>query len=426
MSESRHLWSRARFGAVGAALAAACLLIAGCASPADTLADLRARSEPGAVVPPPSGPGASAPAAPAAGESPPGPPAAEPAALPSEGRFATAGASIVDHRGRPVQFKGVNWFGLETADCAPHGLWARSLDEVMDQIAEEGFTLIRLPFSNQCLEGVEPSTIDTSRNPDLVGLDALELMDAVVAAAAEREISVLLDRHRPGYSEQSELWYTADYPEERWIEDWVMLAEHYRDDPTVVGADLHNEPHGDACWGCGDPDRDWRAAAERAGDAIGEVNPEWLIVVEGVEAQADGTTTWWGGGLADVRDAPVELQVPGRVVYSAHDYPATVARQDWFDDADYPANLPTLWQERWGYLVDEGIAPVLMGEFGTEFETESDRQWLATLVAYLDEREMSYAYWSWNPNSGDTGGLVAEDWSTPERAKLDALAPLLD
>ncbi len=39
---------------------------------------------------------------------------------------------------------------------------------------------------------------------------------------------------------------------------------------------------------------------------------------------------------------------------------------------------------------------------------------------------MSFAYWSWNPNSGDTGGLVADDWSSPEQDKLDALAPLLD
>jgi endoglucanase len=81
----------------------------------------------------------------------------------------------------------------------------------------------------------------------------------------------------------NQLWYTGQYPEQRWIDDWRMLAQRYRNNPTVVGADLHNEPHTPACWGCGDQTRDWRLAAERAGNAIQAVNPDWLIIVEGVD-----------------------------------------------------------------------------------------------------------------------------------------------
>ena len=58
--------------------------------------------------------------------------------------------------------------------------------------------------------------------------------------------------------------------------DWKMLAQRYAGNTTVIGADLHNEPHAEgtnpaatgACWGCGDTARDWRLAAERAGNAI--------------------------------------------------------------------------------------------------------------------------------------------------------------
>ena len=258
-----------------------------------------------------------------------------------------------------------------------------------------------------------------------MGLSPLRLMDRVVARAKAHGLTVILDRHRPDSSAQSPLWYTAQVPESQWIADWRMLAARYAEDDTVIGADLHNEPHGEACWGCGDRQRDWAAAATRAGNAVLEENPRLLVIIEGVEQQGNGAGTWWGGGLADVRQHPVRLSVPDRVVYSPHDYPSSIYPQSWFTDPAYPANLPAQWERTWGYLVTENIAPVLLGEFGTRLETASDRQWLTTLVQYLDQNKISFAYWSFNPNSGDTGGLVGDDWSTPQRAKLDLLKPLL-
>jgi len=62
-----------------------------------------------------------------------------------------------------------------------------------------------------------------------------------------------------------------------------MLAERYSGVDTVIGVDLHNEPHGPATWGSEDPDTDWRLAAERAGNAILEAQPNLLIIVQGVE-----------------------------------------------------------------------------------------------------------------------------------------------
>ena len=47
------------------------------------------------------------------------------------------------------------------------------------------------------------------------------------------------------------------------------------------------------------------------------------------------------------------------------------------------------------------------------------------MVKYLGSTGISYSYWSYNPNSGDTGGLIKDDWRTPETTKLDALKPLL-
>jgi len=341
------------------------------------------------------------------------------------GWLSTNGSTIVTASGAPFTIKAAAWFGMETSNCAPHGLWSIPLDDGLAAIAGMGFNAIRLPFSNECLAAKTSNSINANANPGLVSLTPLQLMDTVIARAKAHGLAVILDRHRPDSAAQSELWYTAQYSEQRWIDDWKMLAARYKNESAVIGVDLHNEPHGGACWNCGDPSRDWRAAATRAGNAVLAVNPNLLIIVEGVERQNDGSSTWWGGGLKDAGAAPVALAVKNRVVYSPHDYPASVFAQPWFSASNYPANLETVWDANWGYLVRGNIAPVLLGEFGTKLETASDRAWLDALVGYLAKTKISYAYWSFNPNSGDTGGLVGDDWRTPQKAKLAALAPIL-
>jgi len=347
------------------------------------------------------------------------------AAAGPSGWLHTKGSSILDSQNKAYVIRATSWFGMETSNCAPHGLWQIKLDDGMAQIASFGFNAIRLPYSNECLAAKATSGIDDTKNPGLKNKTPLQVMDAFVASAKAHGLIVILDRHRPDSGAQSELWYTGTWSEARWISDWTMLAKRYAKDPTVVGFDLHNEPHGSACWGCGDPKRDWAAAATRAGNAVLKVNPNLLIIVEGVEVQSPTSKTWWGGGLANAKKHPVKLAVDHRLVYSTHDYPASVYAQPWFSAKTYPKNLPAIWKASWGYLQEGGTTPVLLGEFGTKLETTSDKQWLATLVEYVRKNQMSFAYWSFNPNSGDTGGLVKDDWTTPQQAKLDALRPIL-
>jgi endoglucanase len=341
------------------------------------------------------------------------------------GYLHTRGGRILDHTGAVVRITGINWFGLETPNYAPHGLWQRSLSSMIDQIASLGFNTIRLPFCSQLFDQTStPNGIDLSQNPQLRGKSGLEIMDAVITEARARGLKVILDRHRPSSSQQSELWYTGQYAEQRWIDDWRMLARRYLGDTTVIGFDLHNEPHGPATWGTGDMATDWRLAAQRAGDAILTINPELLIFVEGVE-NVGGQFYWWGGNLRGARAAAVALQVPDQVVYSPHDYPASVYAQSWFSDPSYPTNLDRIWGDNWGYLVVEDRAPIMLGEFGTRFETQVDRQWLERLAGYIGANGLSFTYWSWNPNSGDTGGILQDDWVTVRQDKMAVLRPVL-
>jgi endoglucanase len=221
-----------------------------------------------------------------------------------------------------------------------------------------------------------------------------------------------------------------------------MLAQRYRGNTAVIGADLHNEPHhvqgnpsAGACWGCGITAVDWRLAAERAGNAILAVNPDWLIVVEGtdchgpngvVEPSQGADCTWWGGNLEGAQNFPVRLNVANRLVYSAHEYPHEVAAQSWFNDPAFPNNMPALWTRWWGFLHANNVAPVLVGEFGTRLADTQDRQWLGALTSYLGSGVggISWTYWSWNPNSGDTGGILQDDWATVNASKMSFLTPI--
>jgi endoglucanase len=337
----------------------------------------------------------------------------------------TRGSEILDSQDRPITLIGVSWWGMETKNFAPMGLDRKSLDDVLAEVSATGFNTLRLPYSNEFLRPrAIPVGINYELNPELNGLHGVELLDAVITAAGRHNLRVVLDRHRPDADAQSELWYTAEHSEQEWISDWTMLAERYSDSDVVIGADLDNEPHGRATWGTGDPSTDWRLAAERAGNAILKANPHWLIFVQGV-ASVGGDTYWWGGNLSAAGRSPIRLDVPGQLIYAPHDYPPSVSSQPWFQAAGYPANLPQIWEQHWGYLAARHIAPVVMGEFGSRLETNVDRAWMMQMVWYLKQRHISAMWWSLNPESEDTGGLYNDDWNHMETSKLTALRPLL-
>lgn len=351
-----------------------------------------------------------------------------------EGYWHTQGNQIYDANNQPMRIAGVNWFGFETANFVVHGLDIRNYQDMLRHIQNQHYNTIRLPYCNQLFDsGSTPNGIDFTKNPELRGLNSFEIMDKVIDYAGQLGLRIILDRHRPDAGGQSAYWYTEAYPEGRWISDWQMLARHYRGNTTIVGADLHNEPHAPVRWGGGDLTVDWRLAAERAGNAILKENPDWLIFVEGVDCynhkdQVEKHTYWWGGNLSGVAHDPVRLNIPDRLVYSAHDYPIEVYPQPWFHAPDYPDNLPDIWDAHWGYIYKQNIAPILLGEFGTKLECLLDQQWLSALTQYLGQGPtgINWTFWSWNPNSGDTGGILDDDWETINQEKHAYLALIQD
>ena len=344
--------------------------------------------------------------------------------------LSTRRAKIVDAKGNTVLLQGVNWFGMETETHAPHGLWKRDYKDMLLQIKNLGYNLIRLPYSVQALRSVEVSGIDFSigSNQELENKTPIEIIDAIVEEAQRQGLLILLDSHRLNDKRIPELWYGDGYSEADWINTWLQLAQRYKNQSNVIGADLKNEPHGKASWGTDDLATDWRLAAERAGNAIAKINPDWLIVVEGVENNVPGqylANHWQGGNLEGVLRYPVRLSVRNKLVYSPHEYGPGVYDQPYFSDKNFPQNLLHRWQIGFNYIASQQKAPIFVGEFGGRLDDSREVIWLNKFVKYIKKKNLSFAFWSWNPNSEDTGGILLDDWKNVDLPKQQLISQLL-
>ncbi|GAC1361411.1 MAG: hypothetical protein NVSMB3_09710 [Acidobacteriaceae bacterium] len=346
-----------------------------------------------------------------------------PAALLAQGSgfWHTSGSLILDSNNQQVRIAGINWYGFETTRGVAGGLTSRDYKAILQTIKTQGYNTIRIPLSNQVVETPQiPSSISYSNgiNSDLSGLNSLQILDRIVSYAGTLNLRVILDNHRSEAGDSAEangLWFTGAYPESAWINDWKNLASRYAGNTTVIGVDLRNEPHnaysGGACWDCGGAN-DWHLAAQRAGNAVLAVNPNLLIFVEGTDAY-NNDYYWWGGNLQGVKNSPVTLSIPNHLVYSPHEYGPREYQQWWFNSSTSYSSLYSVWLNHWGFVNQNSIAPVWVGEFGTTNNSSdiqnntpgSEGQWFQSLIQYLgSDTRLHWTYWA--VNGEDAYGLL--------------------
>jgi endoglucanase len=207
------------------------------------------------------------------------------------------------------------------------------------------------------------------------------------------------------------------YSEEDWIADLTEMAGIAQGYDNVVGIDIFNEPYGPT-W------ERWAGMATRAGEAILRMNPKVLVFVEGVagESAFGGFHPFWGENLTEAGDKPVKLPL-SRLVYSPHVYGPSVAGQTYFNEPRFPNNMPNIWELHFGYLREDH--PLAVGEFGGRY-VGRDQVWQDAFVNYMKTKGIkNWFYWSLNPNSGDTGGILLDDWRTPDSRKMELLRRLM-
>ncbi|MFC6088016.1 cellulase family glycosylhydrolase [Saccharothrix lopnurensis] len=387
--------------------------------------------------------------------------AATPAAsaAPREDWLHVEGNQIVDEAGNRVWLTGANWFGFNATERVFHGLWSANIAEVTRSMADRGINIVRVPISTRLLlewkngQATAPN-VNTHVNPELAGLNSLQVWDHWLRLCERHGLKVLLDVHSAEADNSGHVhpvWYKGAITTELFHQAWEWVTARYRDNDTIVAMDVKNEPHGTpnqpprAKWdGSTDVDN-WKHVCETAGRRVLAINPKVLILCEGVEVypragetwQSPDTDpdlspnyhhTWWGGNPRGVAEHPVDLGAhQDQLVYSPHDYGPLVFNQPWFDKPFTKESLiADVWRPNWLYLHEQGAAPLLIGEWGGRLgQDERQDRWMAALRDLIVEEGLHQTFWVLNPNSGDTGGLLLDDWKTWDETKYALLKPAL-
>ena len=328
--------------------------------------------------------------------------------------------TLHDANGALMKIKGISWFGLETPDLCPNGLWAANdMAFYLDTLAADNFNVLRIPFSAEWVLyhlDAYPDMGFVNADPAIHHKKSIEILDRLLDMAHDRNMLVLLDLHRLNWNFISELWYDpndARFTEAGFFETWYTILDRYHDHPALWGVDLLNEPHGRAEWGTGNSATDWKQFAEYAIHEIEKRYPKanWVYIVEGIA---------WGKDLSGARYSKINMPMKAahRLAYSAHNYGKSVVP---FIDMNQNA-LYQDWNDHFGFLRDEGYA-VIIGEWGGRVDL--DAEWMSIFTQYLRENNMTDTFfWSLGPNSGDVAGYLLENWTTVDSFKQKITAAL--
>lgn len=365
------------------------------------------------------------------------------------------GNKIVDKNGKEVWLTGCNWFGYNTGTNTFDGLWACDLNTSIASIADHGFNLLRVPISSELIKNWSNGNYPTANfnqatNSYLVGMNSLEIFDYVVGQCRANGLKIMIDIHcakTDAMGHMKALWTDGDISEKDYLDTLAWMAKRYKNDDTIIAFDLENEPHGKpnesprAKWDNSKDSDNWKYIAEKAANSVLKQNPNVLVMVEGIEIypidtkkngnfsstnSADYYFNWWGGNLRGVKDNPIDLgKYQNKLVYSPHDYGPAVYQQPWFKSGyNYNSLYKDCWHDNWFYIQEEGIAPLLIGEWGG-YMTEPNLTWMTHLRKFIKTNKINHTFWCFNANSGDTGGLVKDDFVTWDTEKYNFVKEVL-
>jgi endoglucanase len=296
----------------------------------------------------------------------------------------TQGKKLVDAGGGELHLRGINlgnWLVQEgymfQLTKGPQS--AREIEELVDELVgptdakkfwhsyrenyiteadikflrQQGFNSIRIPFHYRFFEGGNE--------------EGFRLLDRVVQWSHDAGLYVILDMHcAPGGQTGANIddswgypWlYEDDVSQNDVAEIWKRIAEHYRNNPTILGYDLLNEPipHYPQL-------QKYNSALEplykRITASIRSVDKNHVIILEGAQ---------WAGNFK-VFGPPFD----SNLMYSLHKY--------WMPPVQDALADTIAFRDRYD-------VPLWLGESG-----ENNDEWIKQFAGLLEKNDIGWAFW---------------------------------
>ena len=251
-------------------------------------------------------------------------------------------------------------------------------------IRKIGMNTIRIPFHYKLFT-----------DEDYMGLtvhqDGFQRIDSLVNWCRESEIYLILDMHdAPGGQTGDNIDDSYGYPwlmtsaesQAQFIDIWKKIAEHYKDEPVILGYDFLNEPI--ATYFVDEERQKLNSALEplykRAVAAIREVDQNHIVLLGGAQ---------WNSNFKIFTDSKFD----NKLMYTCHRY--------WCDTLQ--ANIQDFVAFR-----DSVDLPIYMGETG-----ENTDQWVAAWTRLMERNNIGWTYWPFKKMASPRGVMSIsqpENW----------------
>lgn len=251
-------------------------------------------------------------------------------------------------------------------------------------IKRTGMNTIRIPFHYKLFTDEDYMGLSASQ-------DGFQRLDSLVSWCRESQIYLILDMHdAPGGQTGDNIDDSYGYPwlmvseesQNLFVSIWKKIAEHYQNEPIILGYDLLNEP---IATHFVDEDRAKLNAAlepvyKKAVAAIREVDKNHIVMLGGAQ---------WNSNFRVFTDSKFD----DKLMYTCHRY--------WCDTLQ--ANIQDFVHYR-----DSVNLPFYMGETG-----ENTDQWIAAWTRLMERNNIGWTYWPYKKMNSPRGMMSIpqpENW----------------
>jgi aryl-phospho-beta-D-glucosidase BglC (GH1 family) len=300
-----------------------------------------------------------------------------------QGFVHTAGTEIVDGHGKPLMLRGINlgnWFEPEGYmfhfDGGPQS--PREIEDLTRELigpieAEEFWAKWRETYITKAdIDLIKAMGFNSVRVPIhwkffQENNQGFELLDKLVTWARQDGIYIIIDMHcAPGGQTGTNIddsygypWlYTSKSAQAALLTDWQRIADHYKNEPMILGYDLLNEPIPHF------------PALQRYNK---DLEPLYKTLAAGIRAVDRNHVLILGGAQWDSNFKVFGPPFDKNVVYTFHKY--------------WTATDKSVIQEYLDFR-DKYQVPIWLGESG-----ENKDEWIAAFVTTLEENHVGWCFW---------------------------------